>query len=72
MFYTEIQDGNQKWWENLFKEKSLVDSVDSLRVKNFVKISHRLQDKWVFAFYVEIQDGHQKWQENDFWEKLPD
>ena len=34
-------------------------------------ISHRFQDKCVFAFYAKIQDGHQKWQESDFCEKSP-
>ena len=58
-FYAEIQDGRQK---------SSVDSTDTLQVKNFVEIAISLhfRDKGVFAFYAEIQDGHQKLQENDF------
>ena len=38
-FYAEIQDGRQKWRENDFWGKSPVDSGDTLRVKNFVKIA---------------------------------
>ena len=38
-FYAEIQNGQQKWWENFFWEKSPVDSADKLRVKNFVEIA---------------------------------
>ena len=38
-FYTEIEDGRQKWQENNCWEKSLIDSAGSLWVKNFVKIA---------------------------------
>ena len=38
-FYAEIQNGQQKRWENFFWEKSPVDSADKLRVKNFVEIA---------------------------------
>ena len=38
-FYTEIQDGCQKWRENDFCEKSPENSVDTLWVKNFVEIA---------------------------------
>ena len=38
-FYAEIQNGHQKWRENDFWEKSLVDSADNLWVKNFVEIA---------------------------------
>ena len=37
--YAEIQDGCQKWRESDFCEKSPADSVDTLRVKNFVEIT---------------------------------
>ena len=30
-------------------------------------ISHRFQDKCVFAFYTDIQDGCQKWRDNEYW-----
>ena len=42
----EIQDGRHKWQENDFCEKLLVDSADTLRVKNFVEIalSHSVSD----------------------------
>ena len=39
VFYAEIQNGRQKWRENDFCEKSLVDSADSLWVKNFIEIA---------------------------------
>ena len=60
--------------KQFLEKKSPVYSADTLEVKHFVKItiSHRFQDKCIFAFYAEIQDGRQKWQENNFWEKLPD
>ena len=38
-FYTEIQDGRQKWRENVFCKKLPVDSADTLQVKNFVEIA---------------------------------
>ena len=38
-FYTEIQDGRQKWQENNFLEKSSVNSANTLWVKNFVEIA---------------------------------
>ena len=39
VFYTEIQDGCHKWRENDFGENLPVDSADTLRIKNFVKIA---------------------------------
>ena len=38
-FYTEIQDGRQKWWESDFCEKPPVDPADNLQVRNFVEIT---------------------------------
>ena len=38
-FYAEIQDGHQKWRENIFREKSPVDIANTLRVKNSVEIA---------------------------------
>ena len=38
-FYTEIQDGRQKWRENDFWEKLPVNSADILWVKKFVEIA---------------------------------
>ena len=35
-FYTEIQDGCQKWQQSDFCEMSPVHSADTLRVKNFI------------------------------------
>ena len=37
--YAEIQNGRQKWRENNFWEKSLIQSADNLRVKNLVEIA---------------------------------
>ena len=71
-FNAEIQDGRQKLRENQFGEKLLMDSEDSLWVKNFVEIavSRSVSELNVFSpFYTEIQDGRQ--QENDFYEKSP-
>ena len=65
----EIQDGHQKWWENDFCKKSLVESTDTLWVKNFVEINLS-RGKCIFVFNAEIQDGHQKWRENIFWENF--
>ena len=39
MFYADIEDGLQKWWENTFWEKSSVDSANILWVKNLVEIA---------------------------------
>ena len=38
-FYTEIQDGRQKWQENDFGGNLPLDSADTLWVKNFVEIA---------------------------------
>ena len=38
-FYTEIQDGRQKWRESNIFEMSPVHSADTLGVKNFIKIA---------------------------------
>ena len=38
LFYTEIQDGRQKWQENDFLESSTVDSLYTLCVKNLIEI----------------------------------
>ena len=38
-FYTEIQDGRQKWRENDFWDKPHIDSADTLWIKNFVEIT---------------------------------
>ena len=53
-FYAEIQNGHQKWWENDFWEKSPVDSVDNLRVKNFVEIalSHSVSEINTFLCFT--------------------
>ena len=59
-FYTEIQDGRQKWWENDFWETVADDSVYTLGGQKFCRnrsISHCFQDKHVFVYYVEIQNG---------------
>ena len=39
VFCTEIQDGRQNWLGNDFGENLPVDSEDTLRVKNFIKIA---------------------------------
>ena len=73
-FYTEIQDGRQKWWQSDCCEMLPVHSADSLRVKNFIKIALSRNVSTInvfFVFYVEIQDGRQKWRESDFCEKSP-
>ena len=36
-FYAEIQDGHQKWRENDFGEKCLLDTAYTPQVKNFVE-----------------------------------
>ena len=38
-FYAEIQEGHQKWRESYFCEMLTVNSPDTLRVKNFIKIA---------------------------------
>ena len=39
MFYAEIQDSLQKWREKDLWERSLVDSADTLGLKNFNEIA---------------------------------
>ena len=39
VFNAEIQDGHQKWRENDFCKKLPVDSIDTLRGKNFIEIA---------------------------------
>ena len=39
LFYTEIQDGHQKWQKNDFWENSPLQSAVTLWVKNFVEIA---------------------------------
>ena len=53
MFYTEIQDGRQKWRENDFCEKLPVHSADTLWVKNFVKVtlSHSISEINAFLLF---------------------
>ena len=43
VFYTEIQDGHQKWQENDFEVKSPVDPEDTLQVKHFVEITQNFK-----------------------------
>ena len=38
-FYTEIQNGHQKWRENYFGGKLSDDSADTLGVKNLTEIA---------------------------------
>ena len=72
-FNTEIQDGCQKWLENIVLKKVTSSlcryPVGKIACRNH-NISLRFLDKRFFAFYAEIQDGHQKWRENDCWKKL--
>ena len=56
-FYVEIQNGCQKWQENNFRQKSTVNSADTLGLKNFVKISLSHTVSEINTFYAEIQDG---------------
>ena len=65
VFYAEIQDGHQKWQENIFWVKLPVDSGDTLWVKNFINItlSCIASEINVFLCLTEIQDDHQKCRE---------
>ena len=56
MFYEEIQDGHQKWRENVFWQKMADDSADSLGVNNLVKITLSGTISEINVFYVEFQD----------------
>ena len=56
-FYTEIQDGRQKWGGNNFWRKSPVDSADTLQVKTFVEncsSSLRFRDKCVLSHKFKL------------------
>ena len=39
LFYAEIQDGRQKWWENNICQQVADDSAYILGLKNFVEIA---------------------------------
>ena len=54
-FYTEIQDGRQKWRENDFWDTVAEDSVHTLWVKNFVKItlSRTISEKNAFLYFTQ-------------------
>ena len=43
-----------------------VHSADTLRVKNFIKITPSRTVYMINAFYTEIEEGRQKWWESDF------
>ena len=73
-FYTEIQDGRQKWRENDFWQKvasRLYRYPVSQKFRQNHSISLCFRDKRFFAFYAEIQDGRQKWRENNFDDLAP-
>ena len=55
MFYTEIQNGHQKWRKNGSWGKSRVDPADNLRVKNFVKIALYLSISEISGFLRFMQ-----------------
>ena len=74
VFYAEIQDGHQKWREKDFWENSPVDSLDTLWVKKFVKITLSRTVSEINAFFCVLRRNsrwRQKWQENDFRETSP-
>ena len=63
----------QNFLENDFSEKSPDGSAETLKVKNFIKISHRFKDKSIWRFTEKFKmDAKKKWRENDFWRKSPD
>ena len=66
MFYAEIQDGRQKWWENDFSAKTPIEYAGTLRVKNFVEKFLACFISKINTFYAKIQDGRQKWWGKDF------
>ena len=67
VFYTEIQDGRQKWQENVFSEKSpgFKNVVKIALTRTFFKI-------YVFmGFTPKFKMAKQKWRQNNFGEKSP-
>ena len=73
-FYTEIQDGCQNWRENDFCGKLPLDSADTLRVKNFIKIDicHTVSEINMFlCFTQKFKIAAKNGGKNDFWEKSP-
>ena len=69
MFYAEIQDGHQKWWENDFCAETPIEYAGTLRVKNFVEKFLACFISKINTFYGKIQDGRQKWWRKDFGKK---
>ena len=69
MFNTEIQDGRQKWRENVFCEIMPVDSADTLRVKIFVEIALSRSVSEINAFLRFMQKfkmAAKFWRKNNF------
>ena len=73
-FYTEIQDGYQKWRGKRFLgkvvRKSCIYPTGKKSCRN-CSILHPFQDKCIFAFNAEIQDDRQNGGKAIFLEKLP-
>ena len=61
----------KKWWQNDFEEKFPVDSVDTLRVKTFAKItlSRTVSEINVFCVLCRNSRWPPKMAGNNFWEK---
>ena len=69
VFYAEIQDGCQKWWEN-----NLVDSADTMWVKNFVKITlcSTVSEINACLSFTQKFKMAANMAGNNFWEKSPE
>ena len=68
LFYTEFQDGRQKWRKNnFFLKKCTHDNATALWAKNSTTIALTCTISEIFRIfhfhcYIEIQDSLQKWQ----------
>ena len=68
VFNTDIQDGRQKWRENIFLRNNASRFCRYPVGQKFCgnhSILLCFRHKYIFAFYTEIQDGRQKWWENN-------
>ena len=66
-FYSEIQEGHQKWWDNNFC--ILVDAfahIPGIKKWDEIVLSHTISEiNGLLCFTQKFQDGHQKWWHND-------
>ena len=57
-FFSEFQDGCQKWQKKVFQQEVPDDSVYTMGIKKFVEIKLPCTIFEINAFYAAVQDVH--------------